>query len=260
MPAARSSGSLAVEAVTFDYWNTLCYEPPGGYLRGLRLASMRRVIDANAAFPNGVLDRVLAQAYDAAWDSYVVAWESNRQFTGVDAALCVVDAVAAASQSERSVIEQLRDELVDAFLIGSAGAELLVLDGLVEVLAALREAKVRIGIICDVGFTASPVLREHLERHGLLSSFDHWSFSDEVGVYKPDRKIFEHALEGLGGVPAARAAHIGDRRRTDIAGADAMGMRSIRIATVFDDNDVTQGPSGDAVIASYAELLTALGE
>lgn len=259
MPTVPVAVLSEVEAVTFDYWNTLCYEPPGGYLRQLRLMAMRPVIDSIVEFPSGLLDRLLAQAYDAAWDRYVVCWEANHQFTGLDAAQFVVDALSAASEQERLVIEGLRGELVDAFLIGSAGAELLVLDGLVEVLDALREAEIRIGIVCDVGFTASPVLREHLDGHGLLDSFDHWSFSDEVGVYKPNRKIFEHALEGLGGVPADRAVHIGDRRRTDIAGAKETGMRSIRITAVFDDADPTQGPSGDLVISSYAELLAAFG-
>ena len=34
----------AVTAVTFDYWNTLCSEPPGGYLRGRRLEAMAQVM------------------------------------------------------------------------------------------------------------------------------------------------------------------------------------------------------------------------
>ncbi|MDQ1569191.1 MAG: putative hydrolase of the superfamily, partial [Actinomycetota bacterium] len=125
-------------------------------------------------------------------------------------------------------------------------------------LAALKEAGIRIGIICDVGMTPSTILREHLEKHGLLEWFDHWSFSDEVGVYKPDRRIFDHALAGLGGVEPAATAHIGDLRRTDVAGAQALGMRAVRITSVFED-EPDQGPSGDVVISSYKELLPALG-
>jgi putative hydrolase of the HAD superfamily len=113
--------------------------------------------------------------------------------------------------------------------------------------------------VCDVGFTPSPVLRRHLERHGLLACFDHWAFSDEVGVYKPDPRIFAHALAGLGAGDPTRCAHVGDRRRTDIAGAQAMGMRAIRLTTVFDDDDPEAGPPGDIVLSRYENLVPALG-
>ena len=43
-----------------------------------------------------------------------------------------------------------------------------------------------------------------------------------------------------------------------MAGAQAVGMRAVRITTVFED-EPDQGPSGDAVIVSYKELLPALG-
>jgi FMN phosphatase YigB (HAD superfamily) len=112
--------------------------------------------------------------------------------------------------------------------------------------------------VCDVGLTPSTVLRDYLEGHGILGLFDHWSFSDEVGVYKPDAAIFEHALGGLGGIDPTRAAHIGDLRRTDIAGAKAMGMLSLRYRGVTDD-DPDHGPEGDIVIDDHADLPVALG-
>ena len=111
----------------------------------------------------------------------------------------------------------------------------------------------RIGIVCDVGMTPAPALREHLDRHDLLGRFTHWSFSDEVGVYKPDPAIFRHALDGLGGVAPERAAHVGDLRRTDVAGARAMGMTAVRYTGVFDD-DSADMPEGDHVVADHARL------
>ena len=52
--------------------------------------------------------------------------------------------------------------------------------------------------------------------------------------------------------------HVGDRRRTDVGGARAAGMRAVRITTAFCDPD-EDAPEGDAVISSYDELLPALG-
>jgi putative hydrolase of the HAD superfamily len=119
----------------------------------------------------------------------------------------------------------------------------------------------RIGIICDVGMTPSTVLRGYLERFDVLRHFDHWSFSDEVGVYKPHPTIFRHALDGLDVTDPTRAAHIGDLRRTDVAGARAMGMLAVRYRGVEDDPvDPDAGPAveGDHVIDDHNELVSVL--
>jgi len=252
-----SFGGAAVEAVTFDYWNTLCREPPGGYLRCRRLEAMSQVLVDAGVGSAGVVLPVLTGGYDTAWRSWLEAWSANRQYSGVDAAHAIADAVEQAFSGSPG-IAALRPRLLDAFAGAGEGAEPALVDGAADALAGLCALGVRLGIICDVGFTPSPVLRRHLDRQGLLEYFDHWSFSDEVGVYKPDRRIFEHALAGLGRPEPARCVHVGDRRRTDVAGAQAQGMRAVRITAVFED-DPDQGPPGDVVIGSYEELLPALG-
>lgn len=243
----------AVEAVTFDYWNTLCCEPPGGYLRGRRLEAMGRVMGDAGVGDAGV---VLAAAYDAAWLEYVSSWEANSQYTGRHAAR----SIAAAVHRHYGLGNGVREQLFDAFASASrAGtAQLTLIDGVAEALASLHQLGIPLAIVCDVGFTPSSELRRHLQHHGLLGYFDAWAFSDEVGVYKPDKRIFERALDGLGSPDPGRCAHVGDRRRTDVAGAQAIGMRAVRLAAVFED-DPDQGPSGDAVIGSYEDLLPALG-
>lgn len=244
---------MAVAAVTLDYWNTLCCEPPGGYLRVRRVEAMEQVL-AEAGV--GDAGSELSSAYDAAWLAYIGGWRANRQYTGRDAARHIADHVEARFGLEPPV----RRRLLDAFASVSTAetAKLELVDGVADALAALSDLGIPLAIVCDVGFTPSSELRRHLERHGILRYFDHWAFSDEVGVYKPDRRIFDHALDGLGSPDPARCAHVGDRRRTDIAGAQALGMRAVRLNAVFED-DPEEGPSGDAVISSYDELLPALG-
>ena len=245
----------AVTAVTFDYWNTLCCEPPGGYLRGRRLEAMTQVMVDAGVGSAGVVLPVLTAGYKAAWANWHEGWQANRQFTGVDAAHSICDAVEQAF-ADSPAVGALRDRLCAAFAEQGRGAELQLVDGVADTLADLSERGVRLGIICDVGFTPSPALRAHLERQGLVKYFDHWSFSDEVGVYKPDPRIFSHALDGLGGPDPARCVHVGDRKRTDVAGARAAGMRAVRITTVYEDPD---DGADDLVISSYRELLPALG-
>ena len=74
---------------------------------------------------------------------------------------------------------------------------------------ALKASGVRIGIICDVGMTSSQTLRARLEDFGVLGLFDHWSFSDEVGCFKPFPPVFEHAMAGLGVDDPARPGACG---------------------------------------------------
>src|SRR2546423_3817235 len=193
----------------------------------------------------GVVLPVLTAGYDAAWLGWNEAWRANRQFSGVDAAHSICDAVERAFAASAA----LRPQLLEAFADQGEGADVAPVDGVAGTLAALSERGIRLGIICDVGFTPSPVLLGHLERHGLLPYFDHWSFSDEVGVYKPDPRIFQHALAGLGGFDPRRCVHVGDRRRTDVAGAQALGMRAVRITCVFED-EPDEGPDGDVVISA----------
>jgi putative hydrolase of the HAD superfamily len=246
----------AVTAVTFDYWNTLCREPPGGYLRGRRLEAMSQVMVDAGVGSAGVALPVLTAGYDSAWQAWNEAWRANsRQFTGVDAANSICDALEV-SFAGSPVVAGLRDQICAAFAGQGEGAELHLVDGVADTLAALSERNIRLGIICDVGFTPSSALIAQLERHGLVKYFAHWSFSDEVGVFKPDPRIFSHALDGLGGPDPARCVHIGDRKRTDVVGARAAGMRAVRITTAFEDPD--EGPD-DIVIPSYRDLLPALG-
>ncbi len=239
---------MTIEAVTFDYWNTLVYEERG-HLRSRRMDAWAGILeDGGFAFERQQLDVV----FDASWERYVAAWTANEQYQAVQAA---EDAIV---DLGFDLPPDVRDALTEAF--GRAGdeAELHLTEGIEDCLRTLKDAGVRLGIICDVGFTASSILREHLIRRGVLPLFDHWSFSDDVGAYKPSPVIFEDALEGLGGVAPERAAHVGDLRRTDVAGALAMGMTAVRYTGVFDDDSADQ-PEADHVVASHRDLPAALG-
>jgi HAD superfamily hydrolase (TIGR01509 family) len=247
----------APAAVTFDYWNTLCCEPPGGYLRGRRLEAMSQVLVDAGVGSAGVVLPVLSAGYDRAWTSWHDGWQANRQFTGADAANAICDALER-TFADSPAVAPLRARLCEVFASQSEGADLPLVDGVADALAALSERGVSLGIICDVGFTGSPILLAHLERHDILEYFDHWSFSDEVGFYKPAPEIFAHALAGLGNPDPGKCVHIGDRRRTDVGGARAAGMRAVRITAAFEDPD-EDAPEGDAVISSYTELLPVLG-
>jgi hypothetical protein len=107
-----------------------------------------------------------------------------------------------------------------------------------------------------VSFSPGRVVRRLLDRAGLLALLEVQAFSDEVGVPKPERRIFERALAGLGSAPGA-ALHVGDLRRTDVAGARELGMRTVRIRHHHDD--CSDHPEADHVADTHAALRDLLG-
>ena len=98
-------------------------------------------------------------------------------------------------------------------------------------------------------------LHERLAETGLAPLVDAAVASAELGHAKPDRAIFEHALE-LAGVEAGAALHAGDSQREDVAGALAAGLRAVLVAR-REQPLVARGERPAAavpVIGSLAEL------
>jgi len=240
-------------AVTFDFWNTLIREDAGG-LRPRRVDAWLGLLEGEGM----ALEREhLHAAFDSTWEAFRQRWMANVVYDAEDA----VDHVLGHIGLEPP--PRVRSALVAALTDPPPEHDPVPTENIDTCLGRLRAAGVRIGIICDVGLTPSRTLRRYLDGHGLLGRFDHWSFSDEVGVFKPDRRIFAHALDGLGVSEPGAAAHVGDLRRTDVAGARAFGMTSVRYTGVFDDpgrsDDGTASVEADHVVADHADLPGVLG-
>lgn len=89
-----------------------------------------------------------------------------------------------------------------------------------EALTRLRGAGWRIGLVTN----GPPTQREKLARAGLADLIDEVCISDELGVAKPDRRIFETALARLGVAAEGAAWMIGDAAVPDIGGGRAAGL------------------------------------
>lgn len=92
------------------------------------------------------------------------------------------------------------------------------------VLAALARRGVRLGVVSNWDHRLPGLLADL----GIASFFGTLTYSGKVGVEKPDRRIFRHALAELGADPAA-ALHVGDGRLEDVEGAVAAGMRALHL-------------------------------
>jgi FMN hydrolase / 5-amino-6-(5-phospho-D-ribitylamino)uracil phosphatase len=229
-----------IEAVTFDFWNTIARVPSGA----MTSARRRAVAEACAGCDVEVEPKLVAAALEEVGQSWERSWGEGVHLHPREGAEMLVRALG---------VEEAAGQMVsEAFLDAGRRVELEVAPGLGDALEALESRGVRVGIVCDVGFSGGAVLRDLLEREGLLGHFDGWSFSDETGHYKPAPGAFQPALVALGVEPRA-AMHVGDLRRTDVAGAAALGMRTVRYRGMHDDSDA--GVEADFVIDSHLELL-----
>jgi HAD superfamily hydrolase (TIGR01509 family) len=91
-----------------------------------------------------------------------------------------------------------------------------------EALALLRRAGLRAAVISN----SNGSIRSILSALGLTEHLDFVIDSAEVGVEKPNPKIFQLALSRAGVAPT-EAAYVGDLYSIDIRGARAAGMRAV---------------------------------
>ena len=91
-----------------------------------------------------------------------------------------------------------------------------------KILETLKKRGVVLGVISNWDSR----LISTLENIGLASYFDFILPSALIGSAKPDKKIFEEALR-LSRVAPHEACHIGDEIKTDVVGAEGVGIHPI---------------------------------
>jgi HAD superfamily hydrolase (TIGR01549 family) len=96
-------------------------------------------------------------------------------------------------------------------------------DGALETLHVLRERGHRLALLTN---GCSLFQRRKLTRYTLEPLFERVLIEGELGYGKPDRRVFEAALEHFQAVPD-EAWMIGDKLEADIGGAQALGIRGI---------------------------------
>jgi putative hydrolase of the HAD superfamily len=235
-----------VHAVTFDCWGTLIYERDTEIGYATRVEALRV-----AAHGAGVeVDPYRARsAIDLAWTRH---WELWCEGVGSGAR----DIAGWALEELHVDDSSLADALAHEFAHVALESNVVALEGAATTLEKLAAHGARLALICDTGFSPGTVVRRLLDRVGLLDRLEVQIFSDEAGVPKPHKDVFHAALEQLG-VEPQHAVHVGDLRHTDIRGARAVGMGTVRINDHHDD--LTPLPDADAVAESHVELREILG-
>ncbi|MHA6667754.1 HAD family hydrolase [Homoserinimonas sp. A447] len=207
---------MHVNAVLFDWRGTLVVAPTlelwaaDALERAHRDASRHPVDDlvARISESNGPHDRMDAPGLDSDRDLHRVA------FMGVFADAGVDDELAEA------LYESELDHAVNPFAIDAA-----------HTIFALKSAGLQVGIVSDIHFD----LRPAFAAVGLADAIDSYSLSYEVGVQKPSKAIYAHALEALGTGPDL-ALMVGDRAGPD-GGAVTHGIRTLLLPPLLSTHD-----------------------
>ena len=104
-----------------------------------------------------------------------------------------------------------------------------------ETLQALRGRGYRLAVVSN----ADGRVRGLLEETGLSGYFEFVVDSAEVGVEKPNPRIF-HAATGRLDLPPSACAYVGDIYEIDILGARGAGLEAILIGNAEAPEDVTR--------------------
>lgn len=212
--------------VSFDCWNTLLTDSAPD-------AARERQVAAVDAATGGRLGRErAATALDDAVATHADAWRAGRHHGLARIVAGLADALGLDDQARAGLADDL--PAIDP-------AEIVATPGAHETLDALHDAGYRLALACDTGIRPGRLVRGLLDQHGLLDRLDSLAFSDEVGVPKPDARMFEAALQPLDGDPA-RSAHVGDLVATDVVGARNAGLRAV-LFTGITPPEVARGAS-----------------
>ena len=116
------------------------------------------------------------------------------------------------------------EELYDSFN-NDFGKHVVLLDGAVDVLKKLKEKGYILGAVTN---GVSSLQNTKLDTAGIRKLFDVVVVSGDIGIYKPDRRIFDEAARRAG-VENEKVLFVGDHPINDIKGALGAGMKAIRM-------------------------------
>ncbi len=114
----------------------------------------------------------------------------------------------------------------------------------------------RLGVIANQPAS----VRDAMERDGLTRYFEVWGVSDDLGLQKPDPKLFSHVLY-TAGVSPARTVMVGDRLDYDVRPAKTAGMRAVWVlrGEAPDEPTPDQLEQADATVVALEEVPEILG-
>ncbi|HIH00480.1 TPA: HAD family hydrolase [Thermoplasmata archaeon] len=213
--------------VTFDLWDTLIQEVPGGSLEVARIR-MEKISDILKARGRPHPMEEIGEAYAKTGSFLDLAWGKCRDMTVRDQVLFMLSCIEWRLPSKLG--NEGFSEVEEAYAVSMLEHRPILLPDAKGVLEEVRSMGLRLGLVSNTGRTPGSILRTVIKDQGILEYFDVTTFSDEVLVRKPAQAIFRTTLEGLRAPPRA-SLHVGDDPRADVDGAKDCGMMAVQVRT-----------------------------
>ncbi len=204
--------------ISIDFWNTIVDTSSGGETRReARLAALREV--AGKYNENLSADQ-FEEAKQKTTQHFNKIWlNDHRTPTTNELANHILDFldIPASDEEQQYLTTKFEDSMWD-------GPPELT-EGVVDVLPKLSN-RYPLAVISDTMYSPGSIIREYLDRKGILDYFQCFVFSDETGYSKPNPLAYKKVLDQTGSEPG-NSWHIGDLMETDVTGANKVGMKSI---------------------------------
>ncbi|MEU1706937.1 HAD-IA family hydrolase [Streptomyces sp. NPDC005706] len=187
-----------------ESWLRAVLDEAGIALTGPELADTAAALEVAGALPGGADPVEVPEDLAGLWAVRDESAEQHRAaYTGL-------------SRRVPLPVPELHDALYERHMAPAAWSPY---QDAADVLRALRERGIGVGVVSNIGWDLRPVFREH----GLDAYVDAYVLSYEHGVQKPDPRLFSAACEELGADPR-QVLMVGDNRTAD-GGAAALGCR-----------------------------------
>lgn len=235
---------IPIDAVLFDIDQTLITSNVG-----IAVTATCRKISAH--FPQFTADE-LAESNKRMWDKHGL--RLIDEFTnGIRNGFTITTEAWRLSLAGCGCFEESIINFTTKTYIEEESETFRLFDDVLPLLDFLDSARIPVGIITN-GAGDTQISKLKVTR--ILDRFNPVIASGEVKTAKPDQRIFELAVKKLGGSPD-RTWYVGDNPETDIAGANAAGIKSIWINR--SKRELREGePVPHKQILSLTELLTLL--
>jgi putative hydrolase of the HAD superfamily len=249
-----------LKAICFDLWETLITDTAetSRAQERFRLTRMEEILRSRGHEPEA---EQLEHAYRTTWRRcHELYWSADRDIPcRRQIELFLEELGVDPSPLDNGTVDELEG------VYANAAVEMLpsVVSGVRDVLAEIDRRGFRTGLISNTGRTPGYALREILTRLDLARMLDVMVFSNEHGVCKPERSIFETLRDALG-VRFDEMMFVGDNLYVDVFGAKRCGMKAVHFVPETRGTAVAPAVKvevePDATVTRLQDLLTLIDE
>lgn len=214
-----------IKAVTFDLWETLLLEKDGASARRttVRCKNLSKALNK---FGVQLSVEQIDSALKKTTSQLVELWEVNKDISHLEQLKLIVKN---ASDGSVTMKKEWVNELTSAYIDPVLKVRPYLNPDAPKVLKNLKKQNKLIGLICNTGLTPGISLRRLLATEDVARYFDLMVFSEEVGIRKPDARIF-HLVSDKLKVRPGEIVHVGDNLKVDVWGAKNAGFKAIHFS------------------------------